>query len=70
MALDYYDKQDITNAVKESEKRMTRTIGDGFTRIAAALEGLTAEIKGLREDLGPQTLDKPAKLAKPKDATP
>lgn len=70
MSLDYYDKKDIQQTVADSEKRLKREIGDGFNRIASALEALTAEIKGLREDLGPQSLDKPAKLAKPKDATP
>ncbi|MCC7036263.1 MAG: hypothetical protein IT560_03040 [Alphaproteobacteria bacterium] len=70
MSLDFHDRRDITDTVEASELRLKREIGDGFNRIAAALEALTVEIRGLREDLGPQALDKPAKLPKPKDATP
>jgi len=39
-------------------------MADAFNRIARALENLTAEVKGLREDLNP-ALDKSKKLPLP-----
>lgn len=57
-------KHQIRKASKKSEERDEK-LAQAFTRVADALERLTQEVKGLREDLNPQ-LDKPAKMPAPK----
>jgi hypothetical protein len=74
--LGYYDEEKIKRIVAESEKRTKQQFDDAAKRdramieamggIASALKELTSEIKALRRDLGPQTLEKRAKLAVPK----
>lgn len=71
MGLDYTDTvlvREIRDAVKDGNKANAAA----FNRVAAALEALAKEVKGLREDLKPQDLDKPARLPQPdsKGATP
>lgn len=74
--LGYYDEEKIKRITAESDKRTKQQFDDAAKRdrqmiealggIASALKELSGEIKALRRDLGPQTLEKPAKLAAPK----
>ncbi len=72
-SLGYYDEQKIEEIVKRNTKRQfddaanrDRQMIEAMGGIAAALKELSGEIRALRRDLGPQTLEKPAKLAAPK----
>jgi len=69
---DYRLVQDIKSAsedtlreIRELRRLQERTLSndarlaEAFERVAAALEGLTQEVRGLREDLTPK-MDKPA----------
>jgi len=69
--MDYYDRQYVERKLNEVSEKASREVAqlrketrDGFNRVAAALEALTAEVKGLRADLNPK-LDKPKKLQAP-----
>ena len=75
MSFDSWDKRDIVAAsekagkdtvaaLKKDNADTRKQVVDGFNRVAAALEALTSEIKGLRTDLNP-ALDKPKKLPSP-----
>lgn len=57
--LDLHDalKKEIRKASEKSEKRDAE-LAKAFGRVADALEKLTMEVRGLRADLNPQTLDK------------
>ncbi len=71
MGLDYSDTL-LVKEIRAAVKSGNRANADAFNRIAEALEALTKEVKGLREDLNPSPLDKPAKLPQPanKGTTP
>ncbi|MCC7036261.1 MAG: hypothetical protein IT560_03030 [Alphaproteobacteria bacterium] len=71
--LGYYDEQKIETIVRKYTKtqfddaaKRDRAMIEAMGGVAAALKELTTEIKALRADLGPQKLEKPAKLAAPK----
>jgi hypothetical protein len=55
--------QDVAS-LKEAQKSDSRRITEGFNRMAKAIEGLTEEVRKLREEISPKSLDKP-KLAAP-----
>ena len=65
MSLDQWDKRDIIDAVEGAQRKTSYEMQDAFNRIARALETLAGEVKGLREDLKPQSLDKSKKLPAP-----
>jgi len=56
-------RKDMRKASRQSQETDKQLI-EAFTRVASAIEKLTAEVRGLREDLSPQ-LDKPKKLPAP-----
>jgi hypothetical protein len=43
----------------ETQKTNQKVILSAFNRMADAIEGLTREVRGLREELSPKALDKP-----------
>jgi hypothetical protein len=43
----------------ESQKANQKALLSSFNRMAEAIEGLTREVRSLRDDLAPQKLDKP-----------
>lgn len=45
----------LNDAQKASDRRTT----EAFNRMAAAIEGLTEEVRKLREEINPKSLDKP-----------
>jgi hypothetical protein len=55
--------QDVT-ILKEAQKNDSRRITESFNRMAEAIEGLTLEVRQLREEISPKSLDKP-KLPNP-----
>jgi hypothetical protein len=55
--------RDLTR-VSEMQIANNRKMTEMFNRMATAIEGLTNEVRALREDLNPKALDKP-KLPSP-----
>ncbi|TAL30307.1 MAG: hypothetical protein EPN97_12865 [Alphaproteobacteria bacterium] len=45
--------------ISETQRGSDRRTAEAFNRIAAAIEGLTQEVRQLREDINPKALDKP-----------
>ena len=58
-----YDKcNEIARDVKrtdDAQKANQRAILSAFNRMADAIEGLTREVRSLRDELSPKALDKP-----------
>lgn len=53
---------EIARDVKRTNDTQTanqRAILDAFNRMASSIDGLAREVRGLREELSPKTLDKP-----------
>lgn len=50
--------------ISENQRAGDRRTAEAFNRIAAAIEGLTKEVRQLREEISPKALDKP-KLPSP-----
>jgi hypothetical protein len=50
--------QDVAS-LKETQKNDSRRMSEGFNRLAKAIEELTGEVRQLRKELSPQSLDKP-----------
>ncbi|HYD18779.1 MAG TPA: hypothetical protein VEF76_09910 [Patescibacteria group bacterium] len=65
-------RRDIREATSKIKKGQEKSIANdeamlaAFNRVADVLGQLVVEVKGLRSDLSGGTLDKPAKLAPPK----
>ena len=51
-------EQDVAR-LKEAQRNDSRRMTEGFNRMAAAIEGLTEEVRKLREEISPKALDKP-----------
>lgn len=66
----YREKNNVIAGVKATQENSEKSLKlqmellEAFQRVARSLDGLTAEIKGLRDDLNPK-LDKPAKFPAP-----
>ena len=63
-----YDKanelQRELRRVADAQRANHDSLARAFNRVADALEALTGEVRQLREDMNPRTLDKP-KMLKP-----
>jgi len=63
-------RKDVRRAAKKAEASQDQSLKndermiEAFTRVAQAMEALTKEVKGLREDINP-SMDKPKKLPQP-----
>jgi hypothetical protein len=68
MSDDYYARQASRKCdelqkqvrrVEETQQSNQRALLNTFNRMAEAIEGLTREVRAMREDLAPKKIDKP-----------